>query len=309
MNRRTASIIGALTLGAVALVGTAGAGVHITGLVAQIDDARAQTITVSTEADALLDNSTAKATVNTDLRDLITDREAILAERAALLTAIGKARAALEGAPSDVDVVTQRKQVISAQERAVTAVTVDVMKDATRAVTAATTTVTEKVNQWRAQEDAVRAEIGSAGIGGGLTAGTGLTVGAAKSGWFAELRSILNKAGGSRVTLKQYDGNCSGVRAAACSFSSGYIGVTSALAGYSYSYKVWVMTHELAHQYQFKVMHQIKGAGTYRSLFGSNIELLANCMAYAKGAPRYGHACSSAQVNWSSSIWRGVVSR
>lgn len=304
----TARTIVTLTLAAAATLGAISVGAHIAQVTDETSEIRAQTATITAATADLRGKSTAQAAVNTDLRDLITDREAILTARPAFIAAVTAAREAFNDAPEAVDVTTLRKQVLAAQEKVVTASTVDVMNDATVEASAAAATAKEKTAQWRAQQAAARASIGARGLGGGLTVGTGLNVGAAKSGWFAELRSILNKVGGSHITLKEYDGNCGGVNAPACSFSNGWIGVTSALAPRSYSYKVWVMTHELAHHYQFTMMTRIKASATYQSMFGSNIELLANCMAYAHGSPRYGHTCSTAQVNWSASIWRGALS-
>jgi len=67
------------------------------------------------------------------------------------------------------------------------------------------------------------------------------------------------------------------------------------------------MAHELAHQYQFQVWDTLMSSPTYASLYGSNIELLANCMTRARNYNGGGHYCTSEQKEWANNIWYGVV--
>lgn len=126
--------------------------------------------------------------------------------------------------------------------------------------------------------------------------------------WFDQMRQILNDVGGSDVTLETFDGKCGDVTAEACTRYNGVIQVSESISGWSYSWKVWAMRHELAHVYQLKVWDQIMNSPTYKSMFGSYIELLANCMAAGRGSPLTGNmACTTEQVRWADNIWYGRV--
>lgn len=125
--------------------------------------------------------------------------------------------------------------------------------------------------------------------------------------WLADMRARLTAVGGGSAHLEEFDGNCSGVRAVACSFPGGLIKVSSEISSWSSAAKDTVLVHELAHQQQFPIMDQIKASAGYQSLFQSNVELLANCMATARGYTAHGVSCSQPQVEWARSIWNGVV--
>jgi hypothetical protein len=121
------------------------------------------------------------------------------------------------------------------------------------------------------------------------------------------MRTILNNVGGGGYALVEYDGNCGGVTAPACASSNGTIMVSSAVANWPYSTKVWGMTHELAHQYQFRVWKQMTASPSYQTLFNKNPELLANCMAATRGATQAAGGCGPAQLGWAAGIWQGIV--
>lgn len=125
--------------------------------------------------------------------------------------------------------------------------------------------------------------------------------------WLADMRARLDAVGGASVPLQAFDGNCDGVTSIACSRWEGRIDVAPSIASWSPARKNTVMAHELAHQYQFRVMDQIEASPGYRSLFGGSIELLANCMASAKGYTAHGGSCNQAQLDWARSIWSGAV--
>ena len=116
-------------------------------------------------------------------------------------------------------------------------------------------------------------------------------------------RAALNQVGGGHIAVRAYDGNCQGRYADACSFSSGYIAVAPAVAGFSQSRLVWAMAHELAHQAQFGVWGALQRSGSYSALFGNNAEALANCMAAVRG---YG-SCSGAQADFARGVWNRNV--
>jgi len=99
--------------------------------------------------------------------------------------------------------------------------------------------------------------------------------------------------------VRAYDGNCQGRYADACSYSSGYIAVAPAIAGYGQGRLQWAMAHEFAHQVQFSVWGALQRSGTFASLFGGDMEALANCMAAAKG---YG-PCAGAQLEFARGVW------
>lgn len=144
----------------------------------------------------------------------------------------------------------------------------------------------------------------SSGGGGGYVAPSG----GGGGGWFSEMRQILNAVGGSHVSLVEYDGNCSGVSAPACSSRGGTIKVHPSISGWSSARKYWAMSHELAHQYQFNIWNSIMSSPTYQSSFNGDIEYLANCMTNSKGFAAHGRSCSASQIAWASTIWSGYVS-
>lgn len=125
--------------------------------------------------------------------------------------------------------------------------------------------------------------------------------------WLVEIRNILNSVGGSNYKLEEFNGICGGVNAIACSYSTGEIKVHYSINNYSNSYKKTVMAHELAHQYQFKVWNTLMQSQTYKTLYRSNIEHLANCMASAKGYYEHGQVCNSSMINYAKNIWNGKV--
>ncbi|HQX35475.1 MAG TPA: hypothetical protein PLA13_03870, partial [Microbacteriaceae bacterium] len=142
---------------------------------------------------------------------------------------------------------------------------------------------------------------GGGGGGGGSSAGGGGGGGGGSA--VDRARAALNQVGGGHIAVRAYDGNCQGRYADACSFSSGYIAVAPAVAGFSQSRLVWAMAHELAHQAQFGVWGALQRSGSYSALFGNNAEALANCMAAVRG---YG-SCSGAQADFARGVWNRNV--
>lgn len=256
----------------------------------------------------------------TDLRTTIDGQNAeasVLAEaataRETFVGAIGALRKSLESATNKVDVASQRQAALDAQT-AVVAAPDDpaTYADPTAAVQRATSEVDAKVKAYEAEQRRKAAEAAarssySAPITRGGSGSTGGGSGGGGGGWLAEMRTILNNVGGGGYALVEYDGNCGGVTAPACAKSNGTIMVSSAVANWPYVTKVWGMTHELAHQYQFRVWKQMTASPSYQTLFNKNPELLANCMAATRGATQAAGGCGPAQLGWAAGIWQGIV--
>jgi hypothetical protein len=252
----------------------------------------------------------------TDLRTTIDGENAeaatladAAAARVAFVEAVGALRTALDTATNKVDVGSQRQAALDAQAT-VTANPADAgaYTEPTAAVQRATSEVDAKVKAYEAEQRRKAAEAAARrSYSVPITRGSGSAPSGGGGGWFAEMRTILNNVGGGGYALVEYDGNCGGVTAPACASSNGTIMVSSAVANWPYSTKVWGMTHELAHQYQFRVWKQMTASPSYQTLFNKNPELLANCMAATRGATQAAGGCGPAQLGWAAGIWQGIV--
>lgn len=219
------------------------------------------------------------------------ERAAVLAVRPAFLTEIGALTTALDGATGMVDTAAHRAAALSAQQ------TVLAEKENPDTVTAATATVhalTEKVGTEVASWQAAQ----SSGPGGPAWSSSG-------PGGYARVRAALDLVGGGGVGLYE-SSSCAGGNAPACANSNGYIKYRADIVNWSSSRLNWAMAHELAHIYQFRVWGALTSSGAYGSLFGSDPEFLANCMALVRG---YGGSvgCNGEQQAWASGIWVGAV--
>ncbi len=180
--------------------------------------------------------------------------------RATFVEAIAALRTALDAAADKVDVDSQRQAALDAQATVTAAPTeAGTYAEPTAAVQRATSEVDAKVKAYEAEQRRKAAEAAARSYSAPVTRGTSSSpsTGGGSAGWFAEMRAILNNVGGGGYALVEYDGNCGGVTAPACASSSGTIMVSSAVANWPYVTKVWGMTHELAHQYQFRVWKQM----------------------------------------------------
>lgn len=117
-------------------------------------------------------------------------------------------------------------------------------------------------------------------------------------------RAVLNSIGGSWVRLESFDGSCSGQNVQGCAYP-GVIKLRPDTAGLGNARFNWIIVHEYAHQIQFNNWNAITSHPTYHSMFGGNIELLANCMASAWGYTAHGHYCSPAMINAARPVWNG----
>ncbi|HAQ59680.1 MAG TPA: hypothetical protein DCR63_04405 [Microbacterium sp.] len=229
--------------------------------------------------------------------------------RMSFVEAIGALRTALESATDKVDVASQRQAALDAQATvAADPATPATYVGATAAVQRATSEVDAKIRAYEAEQRRKAAEAAARSHSAPITRGGGSAPGGSTGGgWLAEMRSILTNVGGGGYALVEYDGNCGGVTAPACASSTGTIMVSSAVADWPYVTKVWGMTHELAHQYQFRVWKQMTASPSYQTLFNNNPELLANCMAATRGATQASGGCGPAQLGWAAGIWQGIV--
>lgn len=248
-----------------------------------------------------------------ELDAVISTRRAVLAEREKFSAAIGAAGTALSSADGKVDVASQRERVLAAQNAVVgqledteliiaqTAEVNAVAAEVTELVRAHDERVAEEARRKAAASNPVRSTGGSS-AGGGSTGSTG-------GDWIGEMRSRLTDVGGGGYDLFEYDGNCSGTQAPACAYSGQGIAVSSSIMQLSDSQKNWAMVHELAHMYQYNVWSTLVNSASYQNIFGGNIELLANCMASARGYTNHGHnsQCTAERLDYGRSIWDGIV--
>jgi hypothetical protein len=240
-----------------------------------------------------------------DLQETSSTYALLLRERAEFVAAIDKAEAAFAKAKGEVDTADERNRILRLQQKVL-----GEREDAS-AVDAASREVV-KVAAGVAREVAARIEerrlaaLQSASQSGAWSGGSA-TATSTSGGGHARVRAALDRVGGRGFALKRYSGSCSGVRAPACASPGGVIYYAPEVARWSTARLHWVMAHELAHQYQFRVWNKLVASSGYRSLFGSNIELLANCMAHQRGYPSGRVSCSGKQLTWAGSIWRGSV--
>jgi len=262
-----------LTVTAVALA-TAAVFTHVqaAGIRAELPALQQAVAEATAQADTLTADLTAAEGEQAQLEAAIAARQPILDARPAFVAAVAGAKKTLDKAKGQVPTDAARKAVLAAQKKVIAATSADQVNKATDQVTKAA----EKLA-------------------------------AQNKTWFTRARAFLDAVGGEGVYLATYGGNCGGKIAVACNVGDGSIRVASSFQNQSYDRKVWTMTHELAHTFQRKVWDAIHASGTYQSMFGSNIELLANCMASARGATAHGHTCTPAMVKWAANIWNGHV--
>jgi hypothetical protein len=72
-------------------------------------------------------------------------------------------------------------------------------------------------------------------------------------------------------------------------------------------YRLYAMRHELAHIYQYRVYNDLMPSAGYNRVFGSNIELLADCMVTQRFGGYTTYGCTGEQVAWAAGIWDGVI--
>jgi hypothetical protein len=268
------------------------------------------------ELDAVAAEKTAELVDELAAADLVLDEQIELAEgmvasRTLFVEQVVVVSAALDSGAGKIDVATFRQRVLDAQDAvlaATDAASIDSQTKALQAITAEITASVEAHDAEAARRSQQAAATSASSVSPRRSSPQPPAAGTSVSGgdWFSEMRGILNSVGGGSITLVVYDGNCGGGTAPACSFR-GKIGVTQAIAAWSPVRKSWGMAHEVAHQYQYRVWDQLMASPTYQQLFGSNIELLANCMTTSRGHTVHGQYCSPQMVSWAANIYNGVV--
>jgi hypothetical protein len=222
------------------------------------------------------------------------DRAAVLEVRPAFLTELATLSTALEGAEGRVDTATHRASALSTQQ---TVLGEKVDPDVVLAATATIHALTEKVGSELAGWEAAQA-VRNAGPGGPAWTTSG-------PDGYARVRAALDRVGGGGVGLYE-SSSCAGGNAPACANSNGYIKYRADIANWGTERLNWAMAHELAHIYQFRVWGALTSSSAYGSMFGSDPEFLANCMAVVRGYPG-SVGCDGDQQAWASGIWVGAV--
>lgn len=222
------------------------------------------------------------------------DRAAVLEVRPGFVTEIAALNEAIDGAKGKVDTATHLASALSTQQ------TVLAEKVNPATVTAASATIqaiTAKVGSEVATWGAIQAAQ-SSGPGGPAWSTSG-------PDGYARVRAALDRVGGGGVGLYE-SSSCAGGSAPACANSNGYIKYRADIANWGEGRLNWAMAHELAHIYQFRVWGALTSSSAYGSMFGSDPEFLANCMAVVRGYPG-SVGCNGDQQAWASGIWVGAV--
>lgn len=239
-----------------------------------------------------------------DLAAVSTTYDALLDARGVFVASLGQVDAAFGSASGKVDVAQRRAAVLQLQESVLSERSdATVVTDAAAAAGGVAAEVASAVTDFDREQARIAAERAAAAV---PRAGSGAAAAGPVSGGYDRVRAALDRVGGSHVRLEQFSGACGGGSAAACA-SPGVIRFTPGLASWSDSRLHWAMTHELAHIHQFGVWNALVSSGGYSSLFGGNIELLANCMAAQRGYGSVNVSCSGAQLQWAGAIWSGSV--
>lgn len=267
----------------------------------QLVDEQAVTVALESELAAAEHNGARGDGRLADARETTSTYALLLRERAEFVTALEGVSAAFASAQGKVDTKAERAKVIALQEDVLAErEDASVIVDAVKEVGVVAASVKNEVAAYD-EEQRQLALAQAPGFGGSAPAGV------ANGGAYGRVRAALDAVGGRGVTLQEYTGACGGITAAACASPSGVILYTGAIAGWSTGRLNWVMAHELAHIHQFRVWNTLVSSAGYASLFGGDIELLANCMAQQRGFPSGNVWCSGAQLSWAGAVWGGVV--
>ncbi|WP_314428231.1 hypothetical protein [uncultured Microbacterium sp.] len=286
MIRRIVSVgvVAALLLAGGALSRAAALDAERAAVIAELESVSQSTRTALMRTDHL-EGSIAIAEKQTD------ERASVLEVRPAFLTEIAAFDAAVVGAEGKIDVAAHRAAVLSAQQ-AVLGERRDpaTVAAATATVEALTVRLGEEIATWQASQYA---------------SASGPAWSSSGPDGYARVRAALDRVGGQNVGLYE-SASCAGGTAPACANSNGYIKYRADIAGWSVDRLEWAMAHELAHIYQFRVWGAMTSSGAYGSMFGSDPEFLANCMAVVRGFPG-AVGCDAEQQRWASGIWVGAV--
>lgn len=221
------------------------------------------------------------------------ERDAVLAVRGDFVAELSALSDVLAKAEGKIDATAHRAAAIASQD-AVLAERKNpgVVTNATATIHALTAKINDELGVWEAAHRPVAAVDGPRWSGSG-------------PGGYARVRGALDRVGGGDVGLYE-SASCAGGSAPACANSNGYIKYRSDVAGWGESRLNWAMAHELGHIYQFRVWGALNSSPAYQSMFGSDPEVLANCMALVRGYPG-SVGCNRDQQIWASAIWVGAV--
>lgn len=119
--------------------------------------------------------------------------------------------------------------------------------------------------------------------------------------------SMLNELGRSDYTIEFVEETKCSKEAIDFVGSAGWIQVTNRILDYPTD-KAWnVMVHEVAHTYQFDNRNQLDNSEKFKTLFNSDLEHLADCMAVTKIGDTYrsgyNYECSSEQLTYAANTW------
>lgn len=123
-------------------------------------------------------------------------------------------------------------------------------------------------------------------------------------------RQALDAVGGTDIKLGSADMVCDWEKALACAYATGVVLVRSEYADESYDWWYDYMMHEYAHHVQFEYTYAMWKSDGYKTLFDSDIEHLADCMAAAKIADYispYGNKCTQQQKDFGRDAWQGKL--
>jgi hypothetical protein len=116
----------------------------------------------------------------------------------------------------------------------------------------------------------------------------------------------------SSITITVVDQACNAPEAMACVSSANPKNVQVTGQYLYFSYEIWymVMMHEYAHTVQFTNYNDFISSERFKTLFNSNPELHADCMAKAKigetYVSNYGNVCSDEQTAAGNEAWSGI---
>ena len=121
-------------------------------------------------------------------------------------------------------------------------------------------------------------------------------------------RKALDAVGGKDIKLGTSSSFMCGENAdpLACSYKSKVVLIHDRDANKDYDFWYPVMMHEYAHQIQYTQWDALNNSPEYKDMFGSDYELLADCMANARipgYVPIYGKPCSAQQKDFGRKVW------
>ncbi len=128
---------------------------------------------------------------------------------------------------------------------------------------------------------------------------------AGSSAFYSDMRAKLDALGGASIPIVIKSQVCNNSAAIGCaSMSTMTISIASSVASRSSAWRYYVLAHEMGHIYHFRQWSIVNANSTYKSLFKSNPEHLADCFASVKGRriEGKGYGCSQNQLNFAKRV-------